>query len=89
MIEQNNFLQGQLVGIGKIHTDGSEDFRWLEKPIKNRIVSGGIDHLLTLNGNQLTCYSERYNSETPIDCFWVGRYYSSSYSGEQNRCGVM
>ena len=89
MIEQNNFLQGQLVGIGKIHTDGSEDFRWLEKPIKNRIVSGGIDHLLTLNGNQLTCSSEKYTSEASIDCFWVGRTDSASYSGEHNRCGVM
>ena len=89
MIEQNNFLQGQLVGIGKIHTDGSEDFRWLEKPIKNRIVSGGIDHLLTLNGNQLTCNSEIGSNAQPIQNFWVGRYYSSSYSGEMNRCGVM
>lgn len=89
MIEQNNFLQGQLVGIGKIHTDGSEDFRWLEKPIKNRIVSSGLDHLLTLNGNQVVSYSEKYSTEGPLICFWVGRTNYSSSSASNNRCGVL
>lgn len=52
MLNHRNFLHGKLVGIGKVHKDGSEDFRWLDKPIHNRIVSGGIDNLLMFNGGQ-------------------------------------
>lgn len=88
MIEQNNYLQGQLVGIGKIHADGSEDFRWLEKPIKNRIVSSGLDHLLTLNGNQTSSFSEVNSSPAALKNLWVSRSYQS-YDATQNRCGVL
>jgi hypothetical protein len=46
MISQSiSKLGGRLVGIGVIHKDGSEDYKWLDKPIHNKIVSGGLDHL--------------------------------------------
>lgn len=49
MIEQT--LHGLVVGLGKIRKDGSKEFRWLEKPIHNRIVSGGLDNYFMLNGD--------------------------------------
>ena len=49
MIEQT--LHGLVVGLGKIRKDGSKEFRWLDKPIHNRIVSGGLDYCLTFNGS--------------------------------------
>lgn len=44
-------LHGMLAGIGKRRKDGSVEFRWLDRPIHNRIVSGGLDYMLTLNGS--------------------------------------
>lgn len=63
MIEQT--LHGLVVGLGKIRKDGSKEFRWLEKPIHNRIVSGGLDYLLTFNGS---------NSAVKYCPTWEGSY---------------
>ena len=49
MIEKT--LNGMVVGIGKVHKDGSKDFNWLDKPIHNKIVRGGLDYLMTFNGS--------------------------------------
>lgn len=82
MLNSRNFLHGKLVGIGKVHTDGSEDFRWLEKPIHNRIVSGGLDHLLSMNGgNEVADNSS--NADSPK--LFYGRYSNST----GKRCGVL
>lgn len=43
-------LSGYLVGIGKIHKDGSEDYQII-KPIKNMIVKQGLNNWLRYNGN--------------------------------------
>lgn len=43
-------LSGYLVGIGKIHKDGSEDYQRI-KPIKNMIVKQGLNNWLRYNGN--------------------------------------
>lgn len=95
MLERNAFLEGHLVGIGKIRTDGSEEFRWLDKPIHNRIVSTGLDHLLTLNGNQTIIANEvndtdsRYSSYNPaMACYWITRGQNSS-NANNRRCGVL
>lgn len=95
MLERNAFLEGHLVGIGKIRTDGSEEFRWLDKPIHNRIVSTGLDHLLTLNGNQTIIAEEvndtdsRYSSYNPaMACYWITRGQNSS-NANNRRCGAL
>ena len=44
-------LHGLLVGLGVEHKDGSKDFRWLEKPIHNKIVACGLDAYFQLNGS--------------------------------------
>lgn len=64
MIEQT--LHGQVVGLGKIRKDGSKEFQWLNKPIHNRIVSGGLDYLLTYNGSNSSvapCVSGSYSRQ--------------------------
>lgn len=58
MIEQT--LHGLVVGLGKIRKDGSKEFRWLDKPIHNRIVSGGLDYFLKLNGSNSNFYNGVY-----------------------------
>lgn len=81
MLDMNNHLCGRLVGIGKILCDGSTEFKWLEKPIGNRIVRRGLDHLLTLNGNQTTTTSEGSYANAML---WIGRT-----TGSQGRCGAL
>lgn len=44
-VENTQHLEGYLVGIGIHHKDGSTDYNILEKPIHNRITSGGLDFL--------------------------------------------
>lgn len=59
MIEQT--LHGLVVGLGKIRKDGSKEFRWLDKPIHNRIVSGGLDYWLTYNGSNSAIKTSDYH----------------------------
>ena len=51
VIEQNTIIGGEIVGIGKIRADGSEEFKWLKDPIHNQITTKGIDNLLMWNGS--------------------------------------
>lgn len=51
VIEQKTVIGGEIVGIGKIRADGSEDFKWLKDPIHNQITTKGIDNLLMWNGS--------------------------------------
>ena len=51
IIKDETTLHGRLVGIGKVRKDGSEEFRWLEKPIHNKIVAQGLDYLFQQNGS--------------------------------------
>lgn len=60
MIEQT--LHGLVVGLGKIRKDGSKEFHWLEKPIHNRIVGGGLDNYFMLNGDPSAISSSYSNS---------------------------
>ena len=78
MIEQT--LHGLVVGLGKIRKDGSKEFRWLEKPIHNRIVSGGLDAWFQLNGS---------NTATTTNDYWDNRLLSSSTSSSQPFCGLL
>ena len=55
-------LHGLVVGLGKIRKDGSKEFHWLDKPIHNRIVQGGIDYLLTYNGSNSNYYNMSNNN---------------------------
>lgn len=51
MFNQDLYLGGKVVGIGKTRKDGSFEYKLLKKPIHNRIVSKGIDNLLTYQGD--------------------------------------
>lgn len=49
-MENNTFLGGHLVGIGKIKKNREIIYNELEKPIHNRITSVGLDHLFQFSG---------------------------------------
>lgn len=51
MILDDTYLGGRVVGIGRKRLDGSFEYKELEEPIHNRIVSKGIDNLLTFQGD--------------------------------------
>lgn len=51
LINNQNYLHGRLVGIGKIRKDGSREFRFLEKPINNMILRCGLNEFMTYNGS--------------------------------------
>ena len=51
LINNQNYLHGRLVGIGKIRKDGSSEFRFLEKPINNMILRCGLNEFMTYNGS--------------------------------------
>lgn len=62
--ENEQHLGGKLVGIGKIRTDGTMEHRFLDNPIKNKIVSAGLDHMLRYKGDNtkdIPAYSSQYN----------------------------
>ena len=84
MIEQT--LHGLVVGLGKIRKDGSKEFRWLDKPIHNRIVSGGLDYFLKFNGNNGYHYTGTYwgiqrNLFNPWRRYQVAESSYCTYSG--------
>lgn len=85
MIEQT--LHGLVVGLGKIRKDGSKEFRWLEKPIHNRIVSGGLDYLLTFNGsNSDVKVADRNDDSQPHYHRWRRTVASESSTDNYNGC---
>jgi len=51
IIEQKQKIGGEIVCIGKIHADGSEELKWLKDPIHNQITLKGIENLLRWNGS--------------------------------------
>lgn len=51
LINNQNYLHGRLVGIGKIRKDGSREFRFLEKSINNMILRCGLNEFMTYNGS--------------------------------------
>lgn len=73
-------LHGQVVGLGVQHADGSKDFRWLDKPIHNRIVSGGLDAWFQLDGS---------NTATTTSSDWDNRLLSSYASNNYPSCGLL
>lgn len=59
LINNQNYLHGRLVGIGKIRKDSSREFRFLEKPINNMILRCGLNEFMTYNGsNSATSYPD-------------------------------
>lgn len=50
MFEDNKFLGGHLVGIGKVKANGEVIYNELDKPIHNRITSVGLNHLFQWAG---------------------------------------
>ena len=51
LINNQNYLHGRLVGIGKVRKDGTRDFRFLDKPIHNTIMRCGLNEFMTYNGS--------------------------------------
>ena len=76
MLEDNRFLGGHLVGIGKRKANGEIIYQELDKPVHNRIMSVGLDHLLVCGGPDKPNAEEGYEAETYL---WSGTYNSASY----------
>lgn len=71
MLSESIGLGGQVVGVGRVHVDGTEEFHWMGVPKRNRIVSIGLDHLLCHDGKVTgfhICESEQ--PESPA--LWLG-----------------
>lgn len=71
IINETTKLEGYIVGIGKVKTDGTEEFKWLDNPKHNRIVSTGLDHLLCYNGS-ITGFYTTPNANIPKSAIWLG-----------------
>lgn len=71
-INETTKLEGYIVGIGKVHTDGTEEFEWLDKPKHNRIVSTGLDQLLCYNGNTTGYYNNTTTASSIKAALWLG-----------------
>lgn len=81
MIEQT--LHGLVVGLGKIRKDGSKEFHWLDKPIHNRIVSGGLDEYFMFNGSPTAVVSDSYADRLN------NRFLPTEYSGTYSTTGLL
>lgn len=73
LINNQNYLHGRLVGIGKIRKDGSREFRFLEKPINNMILRCGLNEFMTYNGSNSATLQPTYDANTG-GVFNVARY---------------
>ena len=71
MINDTVKLEGYIVGIGKIKTNGEEEFEWLDKPKHNRIVSTGLDHLMCYDGN-ISGFFTSINNIIIEPAMWLG-----------------
>ena len=65
LINNQNYLHGRLVGIGKIRKDGSREFRFLEKPINNMILRCGLNEFMTYNGSNSATSSPSFGTKEP------------------------
>lgn len=65
LINNQNYLHGRLVGIGKIRKDGSREFRFLEKPINNMILRCGLNEFMTYNGSNSATSAPTFNGPEP------------------------
>jgi hypothetical protein len=91
IFNQATHLGGQLVGLGVEHKDGSFDFNWLDKPIHNKIVSGGLDHLLVYNGIDDPNYTYTNTSKYSINLYsWSNNYPNNPRKGVLSfaQCGT-
>lgn len=67
LINNQNYLHGRLVGIGKIRKDGSREFRFLEKPINNMILRCGLNEFMTYNGSNTNVLNPASNNMTSLN----------------------
>lgn len=74
ILEDKTYLGGKLVGIGKIRKTGELEYRFLEKPISNRIVNNGLDMIFSPN---LTTNYVYNSSGGGIEPSWRSLGYSS------------
>ena len=65
LINNQNYLHGRLVGIGKIRKDGSREFRFLEKPINNMILRCGLNEFMTYNGSNSATSAPAFDTKEP------------------------
>ena len=83
LINNQNYLHGRLVGIGKIRKDGSREFRFLEKPINNMILRCGLNEFMTYNGSNSATLQPTYDAETG-GVFDVVRYCGFGTGNQSN-----
>lgn len=84
ILDNNRFLGGHLVGIGKVRANGEVEYQELEKPVHNRITSVGLDHLFQFGGSQ----QENGNDGTAKYGLWIGTS-TSTYSNYKYRAGAL
>lgn len=75
---QEQTLHGLVVGLGVQHKDGSKDFKWLDKPIHNRIVSCGLDAFFQYNGSNTALINVSSTNDTIYN-------YGNRFLGARNR----
>lgn len=76
-------IGGQLIGLGKGRED-SASIEWLKNPVHNRIVHGGIEHLLTFGGSTDILYKIPTETTSMVSGYstvnpWVGNMSQSGY----------
>lgn len=71
-------LGGFLAGHGIVRRDGRVDYAFSSSPEHNRIVSGGLDHLLMYDGNTTGGVSHAFSDCPGVLCGGIG-----------NHCGVL
>lgn len=81
LINNQNYLHGRLVGIGKIRKDGSSEFQFLEKPINNMILRCGLNEFMTYNGSNSASVSP---SSTNMNPWNVIRFCGFGTGGDAN-----
>ena len=85
ILDNNKFLGGHLVGIGKVRANGEVEYKELEKPIHNRITSVGLDHLFLFGGADQANANNGANADMAL---WVGNG-RSAYSSYKYRAGAL
>ena len=89
--EDNKFLGGHLVGIGKVRTNGEVEYQELDKPIHNRITSVGLDHLFQFASSNHPNYSDAGSAsqQSIPGVLWAGTNSDTSGSPTYYRAGAL
>jgi len=86
IIENNRYLGGHLIGIGKIRANGELEYQELKNPIHNKIVSVGLDHLFQFSGSTYPDFGYASSNDSAAGVLWAS---VSGRSGYGYRAGAL